>query len=98
MVSLFIVDEGKFKDMNTKGRIIDVVDKIMETDSVKEYLSQNDDLTQVGLNSILFIKLVVAIETEFDIQFDDEDLDYKKFASLKSLCNYVEEKIQIMEN
>jgi len=51
------------------------------------------DLKNIGINSITFIKIIVTIETEFGIEFGDEDLDYNEFPNIQSLVNYVEAKI-----
>ena len=50
-------------------------------------------LADIGVNSITFIKIVVAIETEFNIEFADEDLDFNKFPNIDFLVTYVKDKI-----
>ncbi|MCX8131452.1 MAG: acyl carrier protein [Clostridia bacterium] len=50
-------------------------------------------LIDIGVNSITFIKIIVAIETEFDFEFSDEDLDYNKFPNIDALVSYVKNKI-----
>ncbi len=54
-------------------------------------ISSSDDLTAFGANSISYIKMVVAIEQEFGIEFDEFDLDYSKFKTINSLSEYIEE-------
>lgn len=39
------------------------------------------------------IKVVVALESEFDFEFDDEMLLITKFPTVKSMVEYVESKI-----
>ncbi|WP_028560593.1 acyl carrier protein [Paenibacillus pinihumi] len=56
-------------------------------------LGLEDSLSDIGLNSIKFIELVVAIESESGIEFDDEDLDIKNFENLNKLISYIEGKI-----
>jgi amino acid adenylation domain-containing protein len=51
------------------------------------------DFISVGLDSITFIKIVVALEGEFDFEFDDEMLLITKFPTIKSMIEYVESKI-----
>jgi acyl carrier protein len=51
------------------------------------------ELIELGVNSTKFIKIVVAIEVEFDIEFCDEDLNYGKFPNLESLVVYVQGKV-----
>ena len=46
-----------------------------------------------NIKSIQYIKLLVCIEEEFDIEFDDEDLGMNRFDSLEKLATYVAEKI-----
>lgn len=50
-------------------------------------------LADIGVNSITFIGIVVAIETEFDFEFGDEDLNHNKFPNLESLVSYVQNKV-----
>jgi len=52
-----------------------------------------DNLSEVGLNSISFIKVVVGIESEFGFEFYNQDLDINGFINLKELINYIEERI-----
>lgn len=49
-------------------------------------------LSEMGVNSIVFIKVVVALESTFDFEFDDEALDYSKFEYFQQLCDYVKQK------
>lgn len=50
-------------------------------------------LADIGISSITFIKIIVAIETEFDFQFDDVNLDYGKYPDFGSLISYVQFKV-----
>lgn len=81
-------------ELEISRRIIKIISENTELDNVLQDLSASDDLTQLGIASITFIKIVVCIEEEFGIEFDDADLDYNQFVSLKHLCNYVENKIR----
>ena len=48
----------------------------------------------VGLDSITFIKIVVALEGEFGFEFDDDMLLITKFPTVQSMVEYVESKVQ----
>lgn len=61
--------------------------------NIMDNLQINDDLSVLNLDSLIFIRLVVCIEDEFDIEFDDENLDMDKFDTLQSLILYIESKI-----
>lgn len=51
------------------------------------------ELAGAGVDSITFIKIVVALEEEFDFEFDDEMLLIAAFPTIKSLIDYVESKV-----
>ncbi len=55
-------------------------------------ISIDTDFVSIGIDSITFIKIVVALESEFDFEFDDEMLLITKFSTLKSMIDYVESK------
>lgn len=52
------------------------------------------DLSSSGIDSITFIKIVVALEESFNFEFDDEMLLFTAFPTIKSMVEYVESKIQ----
>ena len=78
-----------------QGQIIDILSVHSDLENANQYLHENDDLNKLNMNSISFIKMVVAIESEFNFEFEDEALDYNRFTSLNSLCNYVEEQMRL---
>ncbi len=67
-----------------------IKEKIGLSDKVDQ-LGLNDDLGALGVNSLIFIKIVVAIEEEFSFEFDDENLDYNNFKTLNSIVEYIKE-------
>jgi amino acid adenylation domain-containing protein len=50
------------------------------------------ELSGAGIDSISFIKIVVALEGEFDFEFDDEKLLITEFPIIMSMIEYVESK------
>lgn len=50
--------------------------------------------SDAGVDSITFIKIVVALESEFDFEFDDELLLITAFPTIGSMIEYVVTKIQ----
>ena len=61
-----------------------------------EFLDDDFDdkqLEELGIDSLTFIKVVVELENQFGFEFDDDDLDYKKFPHLDNVCDYINEKI-----
>lgn len=68
-----------------KSNVIDqeVVDRLSDTDS----------LESLNLNSIASIKIIVAIEDTFGIEFDNALLDIGLFDSIEKLSLYIEGKV-----
>lgn len=50
------------------------------------------DLRVIGLNSLNAIHLVVGIENEFDIEFDDHELVISNFDSIEKIKTMIGEK------
>lgn len=54
-------------------------------------MSEEQTLESIGVNSIKFVEIVVAIENEFEFEFRDEDLDLNKYTTVGSLITYVQD-------
>lgn len=52
-------------------------------------IKPDDDLSSFGVNSVSFIKLVVAVEEEFGFEFDDEQLDFNNFRTINGIVEYI---------
>ncbi len=63
------------------------------SEKVSDNVSLDMDFNSIGLDSITFIKTIVALECEFDFEFDDEMLLITKFPTVKSMIEYVISKI-----
>lgn len=50
-------------------------------------------LTVYGINSMKTMELVIMLEGEFDIQFDDEELVLERFSSTRKIMERLEEKL-----
>jgi acyl carrier protein len=49
-------------------------------------------LSELGVNSITFMKVIILAEEAFGIDLDDDDLDYRDFDNLGELITYIEHK------
>ncbi len=56
-------------------------------------MNEDSLLIDYGMNSIYFVLLVVKIEEEFNIEFDDEYLDMSLFNTLKDVVCYINIKL-----
>lgn len=70
-------------------KIKEIIRSNIDTPMTMECIDINENLNGLGINSISFIKIVVAIENEFGFEFRDEELDVNKFPTIKSLIEYV---------
>jgi acyl carrier protein len=57
-------------------------------------LDSNTVLSELDINSITFVEIVVALEASFDFEFDDEKLHFSAFPTILSMAEYIESKIQ----
>ncbi|UED72193.1 phosphopantetheine-binding protein [Brevibacillus sp. DP1.3A] len=81
---------------NTIGiatQLKEILKRELELGEQVDQLQLKDSLTSIGLSSLSFIKLIVAIENQFNFEFEDEDLNYKVFQTLQDVVNYVEKRI-----
>ncbi|QUH29845.1 acyl carrier protein [Vallitalea guaymasensis] len=68
--------------------------KLMEIFQLEENAIVLDvSLSKLGVSSIYYIKMVVGMEDIFNIEFDDECLDYEKFETLSEILEYIKKKI-----
>lgn len=57
-------------------------------------LGNEANLFDNGLDSIGFINIIIALENEFDIFIDQDDLELDTFSSIKSIQEYIEARIE----
>lgn len=83
-------------DMNKEieSKIKDIVKQVTNFEGDTVDIDLNEELISTVIDSVSFIKIVVAIESEFGFEFDDENLDFNKYRSLNDLISYIEDKIQ----
>lgn len=59
-----------------------------------ERLDFDVDLKTIGIKSIQFMKLIVAIEQEFDFEFDDEGLLAENYYCLNDIAAYIGSRVE----
>lgn len=77
---------------NVEEAIRKIVAEKSNLEKSKE-LGLHDNLQDFGINSITFMKIVVGIEKEFGMKFDDEILSFENFQTLQSIVEYIEGKL-----
>ncbi len=85
------------------GRMFDSVDNLLDT-MLKIYNNHiknceinikniNDDLSNFGVDSLAYLKIIVDIENTFFIEFDDEKLIFSELPTVSAMVEYVESKM-----
>jgi amino acid adenylation domain-containing protein len=96
--------EIKLEDFSSEDANIDELNNIKKKafqvilsnlDSKIEDATLETSFAGAGIDSITSIKIVVALEGEFDFEFDDEMLLITAFPTIKSMVEYVNQKILI---
>lgn len=72
-----------------RQRVIDLLKDNVDDPSLLDQCSPDDDLSSLGINSLTFIKLVIATEMEFGVSWSDEDLDFRNFSTINQIMNYI---------
>jgi acyl carrier protein len=72
------------------SRVIEVVRRTMPGQPASADLSEQTDLYDAGLTSMAMVKLMLAIEVEFDISIPDADLLPDNFRSIGAIEALVE--------
>lgn len=74
-----------------KQEIIQKVTEIIQKESELEVIIKiNDDLANLGINSLNFIRMIVRLEEAFNIEFPDEALEYDKFNTILEIATYID--------
>jgi len=78
---------------DTEKKIRELIFENIEITVPVEQISSQDDLFQFGMDSISSIKLIVAIESVFDFEFSDEDLNMDNIKTIDSIAEYLHKNI-----
>lgn len=67
-------------------RVVEIIDsKIKDFDVSIEHV--NEELTDLGMDSITFISIIVALEEEFECEFPDEKLLLSEMNTIQKIIN-----------
>ncbi len=70
-----------------REKVIEIIAANLGVD--KSEMVMNDGLDEAGVDSITFVMIVVELENEFGIEFDDEQLLMEGFSTIESVVDYV---------
>lgn len=72
-----------------EDKILEQIQKVFDE---KNIIVKPDSIIADIADSLIFIKTVIALEKEFEFEFDIEMMLVKSFSEIKSLIEYVKSK------
>lgn len=76
-------------DVNIEEKMLGIFKEVFSEEVQTQQITLDTDLKKFGINSISFIKLIVAVESQFDIIFDNEDIDVNVLKTLRGFSDYI---------
>lgn len=65
-----------------------LIENVFVDSNISE-LDPDDDLVEIGLDSLNCIQLIVLLEEKYDIEFCDNDLSVESVRSISQIINYI---------
>ncbi|MGO9267864.1 MAG: phosphopantetheine-binding protein [Candidatus Binataceae bacterium] len=72
-----------------KDRVVTVVQQVFEERSINRSVCADDVLIEVGLTSLDTVKLVLLVESEFDLMIPISDITPANFRSISTISKLV---------
>ena len=60
----------------------------------KEIIIERETELEAFLNSITYIKFIIACEDEFDMEIEDDELDMSNFEHIKDIITYISTRLE----
>jgi acyl carrier protein len=76
-------------------RVAGLVHEILARRSVSRAILLDDELRQVGLNSLDIVNLMLSVESEFDLKIMDVDMTLRNFQSISTISALVRSMLQV---
>jgi acyl carrier protein len=85
--------EGEDMSFSPEDRVVAVVQQVFEERSIERSVCPDDSLMEVGLTSLDTVKLVLMVETEFDLMLPIEEITPANFRSIAAISRLVSKLI-----
>lgn len=67
------------------------------TDVPCENIELDDELSTLGIDSLQLVELIITLEDEFAVKFDDSDLDPSNIRSVASIIELIKKTVSLGE-
>ena len=72
-----------------------VLKEYNNSESVQSIQNETNIIEEFGFDSLALISLIMEIESEFNIEFLDDDLDFEKWSKYENIINEIISKIEL---
>jgi len=91
--NISVEEEDKRQNLSLlEQRIIEIIENNMESASNRQ-ISLDTNLVDIAIYSVQLIQIIVEMEIEFEMEFDDNMLSRKSFEKIQDFVDYIKEKI-----
>ena len=80
---------GKGADKSMEERILKLVIEKLECEDI----TAESKLDEAGVDSLMYVELLVDIEDMFGMEFEDEKVSYKEMNCVRDIAEYVKSRI-----
>lgn len=77
------------------GRVIEIFRAVCQMDQIPlpPQIDGTTSLSTLGLNSLIFIKVIVQLEMEFRVDFEDEAMDVRSFIVMNDIVEHIKKQL-----
>lgn len=79
----------KDQSHSPEDRVVTVVQQVFEERSIERSVCANDILAEVGLTSLDMVKIVLLVESEFDLMVPITEITPANFRSISTISRLV---------
>lgn len=76
-------------ELTPKDHVVDIVRDILARRSIDRAVQDEEDLREVGLNSLDLVNLMLAVESELDLKIPESEMTLRNFRSIAAIRGLV---------
>lgn len=76
------------------NELVTRIHKVIKQQANTNEIHSDTALADIGISSLGFIRMIIEIEEECRIRFEDDEIDYSKFSIVRDIELYVTKRMQ----
>jgi len=80
--------------VDVKQQIREIIKNHLEDKRGLYQFGDEDSLSTLQINSLIFMKIIIDLEDKYEIEFDFDKLDINSFRTINNLYDYIIQKIE----